>query len=530
MKFSRWYLWLGAPSAILTILLLMLQFIDEPMRAYSERQLNQLVEGYQCRIGAVEFHVIGLSLEVRDITIRQTENTDLPVMHIDRWDASIYWKALLQGNVVSDHLFERPTLYLTKRQAEQEFSHHVPVKDAGWQQAVMAIYPVKINQLRIRDGSFLYRENANATPVQFTRINFTAENIRNVRARENELPSEFHMEATLLESGYLTMDGRADFLREPHLAFQGDISIQEMPVKKLLPLTQPRTIEVTDGVLSATGRLIYAPELHELHVDALLIQNLKAALRYLNQPAPATVYQGMPHTETIGSTPHQPDNSSDPVKWSFHLVKGAIEHGELGFINSSTHPPYRLVVSDVNLSLFQWTNQESADMSKMTVKGLFMGKGVVEGDVTFRPAAERPDFAVRLKLLRTPLKTINAFLRAHGSIDVVAGSLSVFSEMTVRHGHVTGYIKPLLKDVDVYDPNQDKDKSLWETFLEKLSDVAVDVLRNQPRKEVATKAGLSGQISHPQANTWEIVWKLIQNAFFDAILPGLEGKKSEKKL
>lgn len=67
-------------------------------------------------------------------------------------------------------------------------------------------------------------------------------------------------------------------------------------------------------------------------------------------------------------------------------------------------------------------------------------------------------------------------------------------------------------------------------ILGKLSDVAMDVLKTQPREEVATKAALSGRINHPQASTWEIVWKLIQNAFFDAILPGLEGKRPEKKL
>jgi len=95
-----------------------------------------------------------------------------------------------------------------------------------------------------------------------------------------------------------------------------------------------------------------------------------------------------------------------------------------------------------------------------------MGKGIMESDAAIRFATERPDFSVRLKLFRTPLRTINDFLRAHGSIDVAAGSMSVFSEMTVRHGHVDGYIKPLFKDVDVYDPKQDKVKGLWQTFLE----------------------------------------------------------------
>jgi hypothetical protein len=48
------------------------------------------------------------------------------------------------------------------------------------------------------------------------------------------------------------------------------------------------------------------------------------------------------------------------------------------------------------------------------------------------------------------------------------------------------------------------------------------LLENTPRREVATKADISGRIENPQANTWEVVVRLIQNAFFKAILPGFE--------
>ena len=49
-----------------------------------------------------------------------------------------------------------------------------------------------------------------------------------------------------------------------------------------------------------------------------------------------------------------------------------------------------------------------------------------------------------------------------------------------------------------------------------------DVLENTPRNEVATKADISGPVSNPQASTWDVVVKLIQNAFFQAIHPGFE--------
>ena len=50
------------------------------------------------------------------------------------------------------------------------------------------------------------------------------------------------------------------------------------------------------------------------------------------------------------------------------------------------------------------------------------------------------------------------------------------------------------------------------------------MLKNTPRGEVATKADVSGPVENPQASTWEMVMTLMKNAFFDAVLPGLEGK------
>ena len=101
--------------------------------------------------------------------------------------------------------------------------------------------------------------------------------------------------------------------------------------------------------------------------------------------------------------------------------------------------------------------------------------------------------------------------------------VSVFSEMTVKHGTVDGYLKPLFKDVVAYDPEQDKDKGLLTKIFEKTIDVASSVLKNS-RGEVATKADVAGPVENPQASTWEMVATLFSNAFFDAVLPGLEGK------
>ncbi len=120
------------------------------------------------------------------------------------------------------------------------------------------------------------------------------------------------------------------------------------------------------------------------------------------------------------------------------------------------------------------------------------------------------------------LRTLNDVLRANGGFDVVAGNFSLFSEVSVRDGQIDGYVKPLFGELDVYDPEQDADEGIFQKAYEGIVGGVGKLLENRPRDEVATRTDLSGPVENPDSSVWEIVANLVRNAFFDAILPGLE--------
>jgi hypothetical protein len=76
--------------------------------------------------------------------------------------------------------------------------------------------------------------------------------------------------------------------------------------------------------------------------------------------------------------------------------------------------------------------------------------------------------------------------------------------------------------MDVYDPRQDQEKSLFQKIYEGLVGGVSQLMENTPRQEVATKADISGRLENPRSSTWQVLINLIQNAFFRAILPGFE--------
>jgi hypothetical protein len=56
--------------------------------------------------------------------------------------------------------------------------------------------------------------------------------------------------------------------------------------------------------------------------------------------------------------------------------------------------------------------------------------------------------------------------------------------------------------------------------------VAMKILKNHPRGEVATVVTISGRLDQPQFSKWQMIGHLLQNAFIKAILPGFDTKRS----
>ena len=106
-------------------------FVDEPLRAYVEQRMNRSLKGYTVRIGALDFHPIGFSVDLEDVELVRKDEPDPPMATIARWTARVHWKALLSGRVVNDQYMERPRFHITRRLARKEVGDERPVRDRG---------------------------------------------------------------------------------------------------------------------------------------------------------------------------------------------------------------------------------------------------------------------------------------------------------------------------------------------------------------------------------------------------------------
>jgi uncharacterized protein involved in outer membrane biogenesis len=188
----RSIIWSGGILAVILVTIFVVAYlIDEPLRRRVEREMNARLKGYTIRIEKLDFHPIGLSLDLENLSIHQADQPDPPIAYVPKLHASIHWKALLSGRLVGDFQIDDPKIRFDLRQFVQESKDLTPMKDRGWQDALQAAYPLKIDRFAIRNGDLTYVDKGPFKPLHVTKLNFITENIRNVKSEKGVYHHQF---------------------------------------------------------------------------------------------------------------------------------------------------------------------------------------------------------------------------------------------------------------------------------------------------------------------------------------------------
>jgi len=518
----RWKWVIGALAAVLALAYAIAFLIDEPLRRTTERAMNARMKGYTARIGHLNFHPIGFAVDLQDLVIVQDAHPDPPVLRVPRLTASVQWSALVHARIVADFTLYAPAVRVDRTHVVRELEDPTPVEEHGWQEALQAIYPLKLNEFRIRNGAVTYLDADQARPVTLREVEVVVNDVRNVRSDPGVYPSPVRIEAAVFDSGRLRVEGHADFLRVPHLGVKGRIELEEVALDALRTVVARYGFTLTAGTFTGTGNVEYAPDVKIVDLDEVRVEALRVDYAYRKRTAQPVKAAARATAETAAEVANQPGIL---LKARRIGARGAT----VGFVNEEETPRYRVFLADSDLVIENFSNQRSEGTATARLTGRFMGSGATTVSAAFRPETTGPDFDVDARIENTNLKTMNDLLRAHATLDVVSGVFSVYSELRVKNGRVQGYIKPLFHDLNVYGKAQDADKSFGQKLKEKAADVVGTVLKNRPRREVATVAPIAGPLENPKASTWETLIGLIRNAFFEAILPGFERARAVRR-
>jgi len=477
--------------------------------------MNARLKGYSVRLGSADVHPLSFSVDFRDLVVRQDANPEAAVMNIPRLTASLEWRSLLRGKLAGDVKIERPALHLDLNHLQQEAREQVPPSERGWQDALEATFPLRINTIYVEAATVTYIDRGPGKPLSLSDLYVLLENVRNVRSPDRVYPSVIWARGTIFDRGWLAVDGHADFLATPHPGVAGRIEITAMDVDYFEPVARRYNMVVKQGSLSLGGQFEYAPTVRTAILERATLEGLR--MDYVHTPKAAAQARtaAKQAVETTTAVADRPD---------IHLRVDRLDvvDATVAFVSKTARRPYRVSFTEASLQMRNLTNQRAAGPGQVAFRGKFMGQGPAEATASFEASPKGPAFTVKLAIQDTDLAAMNDMLQAYAGIDVTSGVFSLYSEVAARDGRIGGYVKPLFRDVVAYDPAQDREKSFGRKLKERLVGAVSKLLENRSRQEVATRVELSGRLDDPNTNSWEVALGLVQNAFFKAILPGFE--------
>lgn len=199
-----------------------------------------------------------------------------------------------------------------------------------------------------------------------------------------------------------------------------------------------------------------------------------------------------------------------------------IHDGRISFRNFNSTPAVNMNASEVNASIYNLTNVadiEGRRNARFDGKALFLGHAPLETTATFDPLGDFENFEFRLRARGIELKRMNDFSSAYGKFDFNAGHGDIVIEAKAENAQVSGYIKPLLRDVDVFNWQQDaedKNKSFFRSVWEALVGGTETVLKNQGKNQFATRVELSGNVHQQNISAFEAFLQILRNGFIQA--------------
>lgn len=200
-----------------------------------------------------------------------------------------------------------------------------------------------------------------------------------------------------------------------------------------------------------------------------------------------------------------------------------LHHSAIRYQDPTSDPKVDAQLSQVEVLATNLTN--AVDNKTILPSKVAATAGLYGGDLSFNmaidPLAAQPAFDMNLTLAETQLTAFNEMLKAYANADVNKGSMSLYAEMATRNGEFTGYVKPVIKDLDVLGPEDRKD-SFFHKIYEGLAGTAGSIVTNPKQDQVATKVELKGKLSDVKVSSLYAVIELLRNAFIQALVPAID--------
>jgi hypothetical protein len=196
--------------------------------------------------------------------------------------------------------------------------------------------------------------------------------------------------------------------------------------------------------------------------------------------------------------------------------------GKIQYCDSSVKPVVNLKMDNTHVLAQNLSNvKDTALLPAKIEASANVYKGTMNFNMRINAMAPTPTFDMNMELKNTSLPEFNDFFKAYAKIDIHKGNFGLYTEVAAKDRKYIGYVKPVIKDLEVQGP-EDKNDNILNKLWESIVGTAGVLLRNHPKDQVATKVPIEGRFDGSEVDVWYAVIELLRNAFIQALYPSLD--------
>ncbi len=211
----------------------------------------------------------------------------------------------------------------------------------------------------------------------------------------------------------------------------------------------------------------------------------------------------------------------------FKINRAVVSNGSIHFRVYQADEPVDVYLSEVHATVDDLGNirdETTPLVATVQATALAMNQANLSLKMTLDPYSYRPTFHMALRLLGLDVTRLNRLAKTYGGLDFQHGWFDFVLEVDAKEGVLTGYAKPLFRELQVFSVTEDiRNSNPLEFFWQALVGAATSLFKNQPRDQFGTLIPFTGDLSG--ATTADILATLgnvFRNAFVRAYLPALE--------
>jgi len=205
----------------------------------------------------------------------------------------------------------------------------------------------------------------------------------------------------------------------------------------------------------------------------------------------------------------------------------AVNHGNIHYLDSGSVPKVDIFMTETYVLADNLSNvSDSSKLPSIIHASADMSGGIMHFDMRLNPLSIDPLFEMKAKLENADITRFNDFFLAYGKFDIHRGNFGLYTEFSAADGKFIGYVKPVIKNLDVVGP-EDHKHGLLHLLWEDVVGAAGILLRNHPHDQIATKIPIQGTFKKlDNIDTWSTIAILLRNAFIQALIPSIDNEIS----